>query len=96
MSYGLRVWSQTGNLVLDFSDRVGRHHSSIFIGNLNPGQQVTINIPGFIADGTWFLARRYTSSGVSAIQITRGSGQVTFRNMTPWAQPGIAYEVFRA
>lgn len=57
MSSGLRVWNSAGTVVLNITDRLTRHHSSVSY-TLPPHGVVTIWIPGYSLDGTWF----YTSA----------------------------------
>lgn len=55
MSYGLRVWSASGAMLVDISDRLVRAHGTYDIGIVSAKSTKTISVPGLnISDGTWF------------------------------------------
>lgn len=54
MAYGLKVWDANGNVTLDVSDRITRHHGSYYYTITSPYTDVTV--PGAVDDGTWFAS----------------------------------------
>lgn len=89
MSYGLRVWNAAGQLVLDTTDRLTRHHSrySLTLGALGTSQDVYVS--GMSDDGTWAVS----STSAALVDIFPGYFRVmqTFNGAS-----GTAYfDVFR-
>ena len=59
MSYGLRVWDASGNIIVDITDRITKlvstHSFSKYV--VKGGGPVThdVPVPGILADGSWFV-----------------------------------------
>ena len=86
MSYGLRVWDESGNVVLDVMDRLVRFHSQVTVNFTVPSSwqvviqpvTVAVSVPGISNDGTWFVVPVVQSGRTgSFIQITPGTMTVT-------------------
>ena len=56
MSYGLQVWSASGDLRLKISDRMVRYHSTISGTITQSTSPVSVYIAGITNDGTWGLS----------------------------------------
>lgn len=52
MSFGLKVYDESGNTRLDAADRQIRF-IGMWTGTVHQGSPVTISVPGITNDGTW-------------------------------------------
>lgn len=61
MSYGLRVWDASGNIIVDITDRIAKivatYSFSKFSVTDHYNSLVThdVPVPGILADGSWFV-----------------------------------------
>ena len=76
MSYGLRVWDASGNLMVDVTDRLTRFVTSATVSFTTTSAEPDkyIYITGMVNDGTWFVsssafqARAIVESGRVAVK----------------------------
>ena len=71
MSYGLRVWDQSGNITLDTTDRTARFYGQYTIPGIANGSSYTLSIPGF-SIGSWFAVAYHPYN----VYITYASGSI--------------------
>ena len=59
MSYGLRVWDASGNIIVDITDRITKLVSTHSFSKLlvTEVSLVThdVSVPGILANGSWFV-----------------------------------------
>ena len=59
MSYGLRVWNASGNIIVDITDRITKlastHSFSKYLVKDNNLVTHDVSVPGILADGSWFV-----------------------------------------
>ena len=59
MSYGLRVWNASGNIIVDITDRITKLVSThSFSKSLVTNDSLVthdVSVPGILADGSWFV-----------------------------------------
>lgn len=62
MAFGLKIWDELGNVVLDTNVRVGR-----IIGQVTSGTSAgSISVPDFAQGTPWFIVQPITSAGFTA------------------------------
>lgn len=95
MSSGIKVWNAAGQVIIDVSDRLAYHHSTINLWNIGTRASSTISIPGYSTDGTWFLFFR--GSSPYYLRFTEQANQLTVFNEDYYAPhgAGVIIEVFR-
>ena len=77
MSYGLRIWNSSGGLELDITDRITRFFASYSYSIPRFGS-VTVSIPGYSTDGTWFF---FLTTGAPQVRTENVSGGVRLTNV---------------
>ena len=94
MSHGLRVWNSAGNVIFDPGDRMGRFHTSIYIGSISPRASAVFSVPGFSTDGTWFMVVQ--GAIPQYIGLYEGSGSISaFNSDYIYARGGFTVYIFR-
>jgi glucan-binding YG repeat protein len=92
MAHGLRVWDESGGLMIDYIDRLGRANSTISIGGLLPRTGVTVSAPGFTGDGTWF----YCTDNIAYAEVRAQEGSFYVFNASYYvATGGFSIYIFR-
>lgn len=86
MSFGLRVWDATGQLTLEVTDRIGRYHGTITLGNTAARGSTNYPVPGYSLDGTWFLFFRGLEPAY--LKITEQAGNISIFNEDYYAAHG--------
>lgn len=95
MSRGIKIWNAAGQVIVDVSDRLAYHHSTINLWNIGTRASSTISIPGYSTDGTWFLFFRGTPTDY--LRFTEQASQIlVFNEDYYYARgAGVIIEVFR-
>ena len=88
MSYGLRVWDESGALTLDVSDRSGRVYGVYTIPSLARYGSYTLTIPSFSL-GEWFF---YASLAYN-VYVVPGAGEITFYHTSFLEGPSVSFSV---
>ena len=76
MPYGLRVWDETGKLLVDYPDRLGRTHSVVSVASLGARGSSTVSVPGYSLDGTWF----YSTNNAPYVEVRAQAGGFSIFN----------------
>ena len=77
MSYGLRIWNSSGGLELDITDRITRFFAA-YSYSIPAFGSVTVSIPGYSTDGTWFF---FLTTGAPQVRTENVSGGVRLTNV---------------
>lgn len=89
MAYGLQVWDESGQLVVDYTDRLGRANSTVVVGGLATRTGITVSVPGFSTDGTWF----YCTSTADYAEITAQAGGFYVYNVS-YYEPTTSFTIY--
>lgn len=94
MSTGIKAWDVSGNLVLDFTDRVTKRVLSGIVGLSLSAPAATIYVSGLVADDSWMVV----ASGGTYVQY--GTGYFVLRLSNSFGNTGgggvtVAYTVMR-
>ena len=86
MSFGLKIYDESGNTRLDVADRQIRF-VGFYSGTVNASSPVTISVPGLKSDGTWGLNE---ISAVTSCDISISNDEL---NVTTAVTTNIGYKV---
>lgn len=86
MSYGLRVWNASNQLILEVTDRIGRYNSTVTLSAIAPRGSANYSVPGYALDGTWFYFIR--AGFTEDLRITENSGSLSFFNESYYVSRG--------
>lgn len=82
MSHGLRVYNSSGQITLDLTDRLSRFIGVFSYASIPPGGTVTLSVPGFTNDGTWFYSN--TNYGDIYLAFSVSAGSISITNHSPY------------
>ena len=89
MSFGLKIYDESGNPRLDVADRQIRF-IGLYTGTLTMGTPVEVTVPGMTNDGTWGINEL---SAINYTDISIGQGKFTLNSAMP--QTNYRVQVFR-
>lgn len=95
MSYGIKVWDESGQLILDVTDRLARYHSTIVLSSIAKRTSSTFSVPGYALDGTWFFFIRTQSTSYLKISEISGGFSVFNESYTSALGSGVTIDIFR-
>ena len=85
MSFGLQLWDNNNNLILDTSLTMAR------VVQIGTTSSTTVSVPGMVDDGTWFVFGLREAEGFNQVAFSIGNGCFSWSGAGP-----INYYVFRA
>lgn len=93
MTYGLRVWNSSGDLIQDISDRLGRVFAEYTIPGIAYPNTYNLAVAGYALDGNWFWAP--TSAVPVGIGVTESAGNLAIQNAYRGTTGSFGIVVFR-
>lgn len=94
MSYGLRAWDSSGNLILEITDSIARFVGTYTIPLLAPRASTVVSVPGYSLDGTWSLY--FLTGNYNYLAITEQTNGVYVFNTNYYNNLGnVTFNVFR-